>query len=206
MNAHELHDLAVELNALGWRVFPVKADKTPAITAFLGSEPFTPRGLQRMPWHRASHLGCALAPHHVILDVDVKNGANGMRHLEQLQDHYGPLPATRQQRTRSGGIHLLFRSEVPLGKGAPRNPILPNGQPAAIDIVRFGFPYAVIYDPDFLRVSPADVLEIPSSWQALFAKKRTVWRESSRPEEGRSDSAPLAPSVEQMLQRLRGAR
>ncbi|MBV2208201.1 MAG: AAA family ATPase [Thermomonas sp.] len=44
-----------------------------------------------------------------VLDVDVKNGANGMDTLEGLEAKYGELPATLTAETPSGGRHIVFR-------------------------------------------------------------------------------------------------
>lgn len=46
----------------------------------------------------------------VVVDVDVKNGAQGDA---WLQENAGRLPPTRTHKTRSGGLHLLFR--IPAG-------------------------------------------------------------------------------------------
>jgi hypothetical protein len=43
-----------------------------------------------------------------VLDVDVKNGANGLQALAALQAAIGPLPKTRSERTPSGGLHYFF--------------------------------------------------------------------------------------------------
>src|SRR3954454_18555772 len=42
-----------------------------------------------------------------VIDVDAKDGKPGLDWLEQ---HSAALPITRTHRTRSGGVHLIFRA------------------------------------------------------------------------------------------------
>ena len=56
-----------------------------------------------------------------VLDVDVKDGAEGERSLAKLQAKNKDLPPTRVIRTASGGLHLYFR--FPEGEGEWRNSV-----------------------------------------------------------------------------------
>lgn len=47
----------------------------------------------------------------VVLDLDMKNGKDGEAALRQLEETIGPLPATAEAITPSGGRHLFFASD-----------------------------------------------------------------------------------------------
>jgi hypothetical protein len=66
-----------------------------------------------VPTGRASGL--------VVVDVDVKNGAQGDA---WLQENAEALPETRTHRTQSGGLHLVFRA--PEGVAAVREKRAPD--------------------------------------------------------------------------------
>src|SRR4051812_48417966 len=84
--------LARQFSCLGRRVFPVKLtqredgswDKHPCVRGYFGTSPYTEADLRRMPWERATHVGMALFPGEVALDIDVKHGGEGVAHLAQL--------------------------------------------------------------------------------------------------------------------------
>lgn len=48
----------------------------------------------------------------LVLDIDVKGGANGYQALKELEDKFGKLPVTRTQKTPSGGKHLIFKTQA----------------------------------------------------------------------------------------------
>ena len=54
-----------------------------------------------------------------VIDVDVKAGARGM---DWLNENSARLPSTRTHKTRSGGLHLVFRTPegVEIGNSAGR--------------------------------------------------------------------------------------
>jgi hypothetical protein len=55
------------------------------------------------------NLGLALPEQWMVLDVDVKNGANGFETLQMFEENHGPLPDTPQQTTAHSGQHFVFR-------------------------------------------------------------------------------------------------
>lgn len=44
----------------------------------------------------------------LVIDVDVKNGKNGLKSITELEEEYGELPETKTVRTPSGGFHVYF--------------------------------------------------------------------------------------------------
>lgn len=45
----------------------------------------------------------------IVLDVEVKNGAQGLESLAEFESEFGPPPPTLRVRTPSGGLHLYFK-------------------------------------------------------------------------------------------------
>jgi|GEM_PF-3797469 len=158
---------ALALSAKGHRVFPVR-DKRPLIEGYFGDDPYTPGELQGMPWAEATHLGWALPTGYVAIDIDVRDGKQGLLHFEELQAALGTLPATRQQETLTGGRHLVFRvSETP-AEGFKANFSRPrNGARADIDIITSGYRFLVLYQPEMLD-QPVAVL--PRRWLEVITQ------------------------------------
>ncbi|MGW1377815.1 bifunctional DNA primase/polymerase [Streptomyces sp. NPDC002446] len=62
------------------------------------------------PWATGYGIACGRPPHHLIgIDLDTKNGADGLTALRYLAEAHGfPVPPTVIVRTPSGGRHLWF--------------------------------------------------------------------------------------------------
>jgi len=60
-----------------------------------------------------ANIGLAMGGGYIAVDVDCKNGSDGLASLRALEARHGPLPKTWTQTTPSGGQHLIFR--VPTG-------------------------------------------------------------------------------------------
>ena len=116
-----LFDAALEWRRRGFKVFPCNADKTPA----------TPHGVKdattdiatiREWWQTGNAgpmLGVAMGPRVgkpgvVTVDLDLKADANGLEEWKRLGGDY--TADTLQQKTPSGGRHLLFLDD-------PENPL-----------------------------------------------------------------------------------
>lgn len=96
--------------SLPWPVFPCDGNKRPIVaTGYKAAtrdhdtiiEQFSrPNAVMiAVPTGSASGL--------IVIDIDTKNGARGQ---EWLDEHSDALPPTRTHRTRSGGLHLVFRA------------------------------------------------------------------------------------------------
>lgn len=102
-----LGDIAANLP---WPVFACADDKTPVVpTGFKAASRDTETILAQFKRSNASAIGVptGAASGLVVIDVDIKAGARGM---EWLNDNKDALPETRTHKTRSGGLHLLFRA------------------------------------------------------------------------------------------------
>jgi hypothetical protein len=95
--------------AESWPVFPCGADKRP-VTEHGFKDATTDLSAVRSLFHRPGAVLIGVptgeASDLAVVDLDVKEGASG---LEWLAANEHRLPQTRRHRTRSGGIHLLFR-------------------------------------------------------------------------------------------------
>jgi hypothetical protein len=101
-------EAALEYIKEGFRVFPVKLDKTP----------YTLHGLKdatqiqiavREYWTKWPEAGIGVCTDGlIVLDFDKKNG--GAEALKKIQDDYGKFPDTRVHRTGGGGLHFLYRN------------------------------------------------------------------------------------------------
>ena len=118
---NKMLNAALNYAALGIPIFPCKPDKKP-YTAHGFKDATTkteqikewwtkyPNAMIGIPTGKASGL--------LVLDIDVKNGVNGIETLAGLEAQYGKLPATPIVATPSGGIHHYFampETNPPLG-------------------------------------------------------------------------------------------
>jgi hypothetical protein len=76
-------------------------------------------------WPQAN-VGIAIPPGYFVLDVDIEHG--GFESLEPLQEKVGLLPDTLRITTGSGGLHLWYKTTMPI-----RNKVVLGGLPG-IDI------------------------------------------------------------------------
>ena len=113
-------DYALRYAELGWHVFPlVPGDKNPLVDGGFHTATTDSAQIQQW-WAENPTAGIGLNPHKsglCVIDVDVKNGADGPTQLKTLEEIYGTLPDTLKQQSPSsdaGGIHLAFRCDKAL--------------------------------------------------------------------------------------------
>ena len=135
-------DLALELAAHGWRVFPCTPEKLPLLpSAHPGKDPLrgechgecgkeghgfydatTDTQKIRTWWKRTPTalvgIACKLSGVFAV-DIDNKNGKNGSETLARMTDEYGDLPPGPAQKTPNGGYHRIFR--YPADQDIPNN-------------------------------------------------------------------------------------
>ncbi|MFF2659295.1 bifunctional DNA primase/polymerase [Kitasatospora sp. NPDC058032] len=75
----------------------------------------------RAPWATGYGIACGTAPHHLIgLDLDRKNGLDGVADLARLAAEHGfTVPPTATVATPSGGLHLWL--SAPAGASFPNS-------------------------------------------------------------------------------------
>jgi hypothetical protein len=108
-------DAALDYARRGKLIFPCRADK----------RPFTEHGFKdatsdeqrvREWWHQCPEaligMPTGSASGLVVIDVDMKESRDGETSLGALERELGPLPATVEALTPSGGRHLYFRAPL----------------------------------------------------------------------------------------------
>jgi hypothetical protein len=112
MNSHL--DAALRYARRGWFVYPSPAKAGPAHVKW-GTESSNDPAVITKWWRKWPTalicLNCG-ASGIAAIDLDVKGGLNGPEALRTQSMFYGPIPRTLQQRTPSGGAHLLYHGTI----------------------------------------------------------------------------------------------
>jgi hypothetical protein len=106
-------EAALTYAARGWAVVPIGAGaKYPDLEAWQDQATTDPTVIGQWYTQRPGR-GVGIATGHAsgifVLDVDVAHGKDGDESLRILEEQHGPLPATVEAITGSGGRHLFFR-------------------------------------------------------------------------------------------------
>ncbi|GAB1411203.1 bifunctional DNA primase/polymerase [Desulfovibrionales bacterium] len=111
MSGKALESAALAIGAKGKPVFPVGINKRP-LTAHgfkdATTDPDAIRALFSMQGVAGIGMPTGPASGLVVIDRDRKNAVDGIAACQELEADLGPLPATLQQRTGSGGDQLFF--------------------------------------------------------------------------------------------------
>jgi hypothetical protein len=116
------HAEARRLATAGIPVFPcLPGDKAPATAR--GFHERTTDLAQIDAWWAEADYNLGIVPADqglVVLDIDMKNSADGWAELEALAaEWFAEVPVTYAVDTPSGGAHLYFKGELPDGKLTP---------------------------------------------------------------------------------------
>jgi len=200
----------------GKPVFPCHTNKAPKVTGGFksASRDFDtidkwwsewPDALIGLPTGKASGL--------LVLDIDVKNGANGFETLAALEAQYSPLPETLTVETPSGGEHRYFKmpeTDPPIGNSAGKlGPGLDvRGErgyviapPSQIDEDSYKFKDFAV-EPALLPDWPIQLLTKPKD-EAKPAISRPTRTEGVTTPQGKAE---LDEIVSEMANALEGAR
>ncbi len=103
------------------------------------------------------------------LDLDVKNGKNGIARLQEYMSEHGiDLPETRAVRTKSGGLHLYFQWD-PQRPVSNRAGVLPGVDVRGhMGVLYFGGAYKVILDAP-IAAAPEWLIELVGTRDATPA-------------------------------------
>jgi len=62
-------------------------------------------------WERCPQANVAIQTRDLlVLDVDCKNGVDGLKTINSLEKTFGKLPETKTQNTPSGGLHYIYKT------------------------------------------------------------------------------------------------
>lgn len=148
-------------------VFPCGSDKAPIVNGGFKSASRDPETVSRMFSSQAAVMigvPTGTASGFVAVDVDVHGPVNGMPWWESNKQN---LPNTRRHRTRSGGLHVIWR--VPSSGALIRNSasrIAPG-----VDVRGEGGYIIVPPSPGYEVEMAGEVVEMPP-WLAALCQKR----------------------------------
>lgn len=118
---------ALDHSSRGFRVFPLRAGgKLPAIKKWQMKATTDRATIEKLWGRRPYNVGIYAGeqavdgePRHLaVLDLDRKNGADGVAELETLAAPHGGLPDTWTTETPTGGRHLWFYTSRSVGSNA----------------------------------------------------------------------------------------
>ena len=161
-------DAALEYAARGWAVFPLAAgQKVPAVKGGFKVATTDPEQIKAAWGYRPDYnIGIATGEASgglIVIDVDVDpdKGEDGMERLRTWEITNGDLPETVCAETGRGGMHLLFKSDQPIGCSVNADygiDIRGDGGyiVAPPSVHPNGRPYAWDNDPEDYEVAEAD--------------------------------------------------
>lgn len=120
MSNGTMKDAALSFAKMGLAVFPlVERDKVPAIAGGFTKATTDPEQIGAFWDYRPGcNVGIAtggLSRGLVVIDLDVKDGEDGVAELRAWEAAHGELPATATVVTGSGGMHLYYLANEPVG-------------------------------------------------------------------------------------------
>ena len=115
---------ALELAHAGFHVFPlVPNTKLPAIKDFTKRATDDPDQVAKW-WEKNSEYNIGIATSKyangralVVVDVDTKNGKDGIAEMKKLAFFGKEFPSTSFQKTPSGGLHIIYQTTEPVKQG-----------------------------------------------------------------------------------------
>ena len=172
--------LALRLAALGWKVFPCNADKTPRLRSGFKAATNDPEVIQSWAAKWSGGLvGVACSPSGFFaVDIDNKNGVDGGQSWQDLVETRGAgvgVPVVPMQTTPSGGAHLLFSWPAGMdSKGTNKAEALGSGLDLRTDgyiCTGQGYTWQPGHEPESgLTSAPAWLLEMISNLRPQKAK------------------------------------
>ncbi len=196
-NTNRKLKLALEFAGLGWPVFPVKEDKTPAIRNW--EKAATTDKAQIEKWFNDRNCNFGFPPGRAniaVIDLDChdpqKNGEKSLREL--LNKHNGTLEATYTVRTPSGGLHLYFRAENLRSK----NNYLPG-----VDIKSGGgyvvMPGSVTEKGEYTVKCDLPVKDLPDWFKEAYGHQKEA--DDAEMETGVTYNVKITPDTEDSIER-----
>lgn len=194
-----LLDEALARAGEGFRVFPlIPNGKTPALETdwrkIATGDPEKIRRLWTDPatgWDQPYNIGIATGDGVVVIDVDMKDGKDGESGLRLLQVLNDELPATREAMTPTGGRHLYFDTDAPIGNSGSR---LAEG----VDVRGEGgfvvAPGSIIDGIPYVWATTAPRARLPQ-WLAAMAGPPAPRKERGEPIVDEDDPAAIARAI-----------
>lgn len=130
---HSPVEIASKLTERGFAVFPLQVNgKKPVINAFTEKAATTHEEVKKlwfdpvMETEQPFNIGIATTRYKngtdhealLVVDVDMKNDKNGIKTLNELELNGKTFPQTMEQKTPTGGLHLIYKVKQPVKQGA----------------------------------------------------------------------------------------
>lgn len=170
-------DTALSYAARGWAVFPLRPGEKIPQTAHGVKDATTDPDVIRAWWTitPSANIGLACGPSGlVVIDLDVKNGVDGIESWAALVGQHEINSVTVSSHTPSGGLHLFYRNSTgsvignSAGKLAPGVDIRGNGGYVVLPPSRNG-EGGYQWDDDF-SLDTLPMAELPQALVALLTK------------------------------------
>lgn len=163
-------DHALGYAARGWHVFPcVAGEKRPATAEGFYNATADEKALRRL-FSGAANLAIACgASGLVVLDLDVKNGRDGIAALAALEARHGALPATLTARTPTGGEHRYFRATEGVEIRNSEGKIAPGVDVRGLGGYVLAAP-STVNGAGYVWTHDAPIAALPATWIDLLAR------------------------------------
>lgn len=111
---------ALKLIDHGFRIFPISPNtKIPMKGFHWREESTTDKNIAAAWWAKVPDANIAIDTENlIVVDIDVAEGKRGLESMERLHAEGKILPPTTQQRTRSGGVHFIYKAPYPVSNSA----------------------------------------------------------------------------------------
>lgn len=122
MNVTLKLESALQLASHGFRVFPLTANSKIPMKGFTNfSERATTDERQIEKWFSGTDFNIGISTEDLLaVDIDVKNGAQGLETIAKLNNEGKILTPTTQQITPTGGIHLIYKTPYAVRNSASK--------------------------------------------------------------------------------------
>ncbi|WP_130470517.1 bifunctional DNA primase/polymerase [Candidatus Magnetaquicoccus inordinatus] len=155
---------ACKIASLGGKIFPLLPNgKTPLKSGWQDMASSNPEEIELMLKNKRLNYGVTSL---FVIDVDMKNGKNGVESLNKLSNEFGGLPSTLTVSTPSGGFHYYFQliadignSVGAIGEGLDIRSV--GGYVVGPESIIDGRKYSIITDTTALP-------ELPVNWKNHF--------------------------------------
>lgn len=180
-----------ELERAGFVLFPLLANtKKPAVSGWKDARGFTVKDSENVAIYTGAFRdGGAL----IALDVDTKHGKPGNATLRALEATHGPLPATREHATPSGGRHLFYRVRDAV---RPSVEALGPGLDVRSDASYVAAPGSFIEGKPYTVAEPWPIADAPAWLVDLCGQRRERDPNASEPMPGIDPERAAARAVE----------
>ena len=176
---HNMMDAAFAYAERGWKVFPCKRRaKTPATAHGFKDGSTDPAKIAGWFANGQNNIGIATGNGLLVLDLDTKNGKDGIAELAKLEQLHGELPYSMTARTPSGGEHRLYKYPANLKIKSNSDQLAPGVDIRADGGYIVAAP-SVLENGEYYWISESWLAELPQAWVDLLTSGNTKKKSTS---------------------------